>query len=154
MVTVVVMMAEEAEGVKNWGEKKVEVVEVAVAEPVVQAGYVTARTEMMGSTFVQLVQAGKEVVVVDMQTRVGEGVDMMQIVVVVDVEAHNHSVESSDWNSPSSENTDFLLVEAEGQVLEVEEKCDWAARVVAVADQNLIEEEVVEGMPCTTPCPL
>lgn len=112
----------------------------------------------MGSTFVLVVQAGKEeVVVVDMKTRVGVGVDTMQIVVVdweqrFPVEAHNHPVENSNWESPNSENTDFLLVGAEGQVMVVEEKCDSAA-VEVVAGQNLIEVVVVEGMVCTTPCP-
>lgn len=110
---------------------------------VVKADYVTGHAEKMGNTFVLVVQTGKEVAaVVDMKTLVAVEVDMMQIVVVgweqrFLVEAHNHPVENSNWDSPNSENTDFLLAGAEGQVVEVEEKCDWAVEVVA--DQNLID---------------
>lgn len=155
---VVVLVGEGAGELKNWEERKVEVVAVVVAEAVVEVGYVIGSTEKMESTFVLVVQAGKKVVVVDMKILAVVEVDMMQTVVDWEqdflVEPHNHPVESLNQDSPNSENTDFLLVEAEGQVVEVEEKCDWAARMVAVAvaDQNLIEE-VVEGTACTTPCP-
>lgn len=67
------------------------------------------------------------------------------------MELHNYPVETPHQDSPNSENTDFLLVGAEGQVVVVEENYDWAAEVVEV--QNSIAEVVVEGMACMTPCP-
>lgn len=48
-----------------------------VAVVVVQAGYVTGHTEKMESTIVLVVQAGKEVEVVDMQTQVVGEADTM-----------------------------------------------------------------------------
>lgn len=124
---VVVLVGEEAEELRNWEERKVEVVAVVVVVEVVEAGYVTGSIEKMGSTFVPELQGGKEVVVVDMQNLVVV-VDMMQTVVDwgegLTVESHSHPVESWNWDIPNSENTDFLLVEAEGQVVVVEEKCD------------------------------
>lgn len=79
---VVVMAGEEAGELKNWGEMKVEAVAVVVAAVVVKAGYVAGSTEKMKNTFALVVQSGKEVVVVDMQTLVVVvGVDMMQTVV-------------------------------------------------------------------------
>lgn len=93
-----VMVEEEAGELKNWGERKVEVV-VVVAAAVVEAGYVTGSTEKMENTFAQVVQSGKEVVAVDMQTLVVVEVDMMQTVdweQGFQMEPHNHPVESSN----------------------------------------------------------
>lgn len=55
----------EAAGPKNLVAMKAEV----AVEVVVQAGYVTGKTEKTESTFVPVVQAGKAVAVEDKQTR-------------------------------------------------------------------------------------